>query len=66
MGIEYLYFNFQISASQKLLSTMEHLYARGMLSRFVIDEAHCVSQVSPSLYFIELIMISEDVQSHLS
>ncbi|XP_054756184.2 recQ-like DNA helicase BLM [Lytechinus pictus] len=34
----------KISASQKLLSTMEHLYTRGLLSRFVIDEAHCVSQ----------------------
>ncbi|XP_071476065.1 uncharacterized protein [Diadema antillarum] len=34
----------KISASQKLLSAMEHLYTRGMLSRFVIDEAHCVSQ----------------------
>ncbi|KAJ8028900.1 Bloom syndrome protein-like [Holothuria leucospilota] len=34
----------KISASPKLISTMEHLYTRGMLARFVIDEAHCVSQ----------------------
>lgn len=34
----------KISASQKLLSTFESLYKRNMLQRFVIDEAHCVSQ----------------------
>ncbi|XP_071844680.1 uncharacterized protein [Apostichopus japonicus] len=34
----------KISASPKLISIMEHLYMRGMLARFVIDEAHCVSQ----------------------
>nr|XP_006821487.1 PREDICTED: Bloom syndrome protein homolog [Saccoglossus kowalevskii] len=34
----------KISSSSKLVSTLENLYSRGMLSRFVIDEAHCVSQ----------------------
>jgi len=36
----------QISASEKLLSVLDNLYRRGVLDRFVIDEAHCVSQVS--------------------
>ncbi|XP_072038098.1 uncharacterized protein [Amphiura filiformis] len=44
-GVKLLYVTPEkISASMKLLSAMEHLYARGMLKRFVIDEAHCVSQ----------------------
>jgi len=34
----------QISASEKLLSVLNNLYQRGVLDRFVIDEAHCVSQ----------------------
>lgn len=34
----------QISASEKLLSVLNNLYRRGVLDRFVIDEAHCVSQ----------------------
>ncbi|XP_071171243.1 recQ-like DNA helicase BLM isoform X3 [Mytilus edulis] len=34
----------KISASNKLLSCFENLHQRGQLSRFVIDEAHCVSQ----------------------
>ncbi|KAL7290204.1 hypothetical protein TKK_0015911 [Trichogramma kaykai] len=34
----------KISISQKLISTLTALYQRGQLSRFVIDEAHCVSQ----------------------
>ncbi|XP_014208205.1 Bloom syndrome protein homolog [Copidosoma floridanum] len=34
----------KISASQKLCSALTALYERGLLSRFVIDEAHCVSQ----------------------
>jgi len=34
----------QISASEKLLSVLSNLYRRGVLDRFVIDEAHCVSQ----------------------
>ncbi|XP_077989244.1 recQ-like DNA helicase BLM [Glandiceps talaboti] len=34
----------KISSSAKLMTTLENLYARNLLARFVIDEAHCVSQ----------------------
>ncbi|XP_053282745.1 recQ-like DNA helicase BLM isoform X1 [Pleuronectes platessa] len=34
----------KISASNKLISALHNLYERGLLTRFVIDEAHCVSQ----------------------
>lgn len=34
----------KISASQKFCNHMSNLYDRGLLARFVIDEAHCVSQ----------------------
>lgn len=34
----------KIGASEKLLSILRSLYERQKLSRFVIDEAHCVSQ----------------------
>lgn len=34
----------KISASDKLNSCLDNLYRRKILSRFVIDEAHCVSQ----------------------
>ncbi|XP_011704648.1 PREDICTED: Bloom syndrome protein homolog isoform X1 [Wasmannia auropunctata] len=34
----------KISASQKLCNTLSILYERELLARFVIDEAHCVSQ----------------------
>ena len=34
----------KLSASSKLLSALQNLYQRKYLSRFVIDEAHCVSQ----------------------
>ncbi|XP_022105829.1 Bloom syndrome protein homolog isoform X1 [Acanthaster planci] len=44
-GVKLLYVTPEkISASTKLISAMEHLYHRNMLARFVIDEAHCVSQ----------------------
>uniref|UniRef100_A0A6I8PXE0 DNA 3'-5' helicase n=1 Tax=Xenopus tropicalis TaxID=8364 RepID=A0A6I8PXE0_XENTR len=33
-----------VCASTRLISTMENLYERQLLARFVIDEAHCVSQ----------------------
>uniref|UniRef100_A0A3Q4AW50 RecQ-like DNA helicase BLM n=1 Tax=Mola mola TaxID=94237 RepID=A0A3Q4AW50_MOLML len=34
----------KVSASNKLISALHNLYERGLLDRFVIDEAHCVSQ----------------------
>lgn len=34
----------KISASGKLLGSLDNLHRRGKLTRFVIDEAHCVSQ----------------------
>ncbi|XP_029430719.1 Bloom syndrome protein isoform X2 [Rhinatrema bivittatum] len=34
----------KVCASARLISTLENLYDRQLLSRFVIDEAHCVSQ----------------------
>ncbi|XP_057693552.1 recQ-like DNA helicase BLM [Corythoichthys intestinalis] len=33
----------KVSASNRLISALQNLYERGLLSRFVIDEAHCVS-----------------------
>lgn len=40
----------QVSASNKLISALQNLYERGLLARFVIDEAHCVSQVCSWIY----------------
>ncbi|XP_063053584.1 recQ-like DNA helicase BLM isoform X2 [Engraulis encrasicolus] len=34
----------KISASGRLISALQNLFERGLLARFVIDEAHCVSQ----------------------
>lgn len=34
----------KLSASQKLFNVLNSLNARNLLARFVIDEAHCVSQ----------------------
>ncbi|XP_037365816.1 recQ-like DNA helicase BLM [Talpa occidentalis] len=34
----------KVCASNRLVSTLENLYGRRLLARFVIDEAHCVSQ----------------------
>ncbi|XP_047398402.1 recQ-like DNA helicase BLM isoform X2 [Sciurus carolinensis] len=34
----------KVCASNRLISTLENLYERKLLTRFVIDEAHCVSQ----------------------
>lgn len=39
----------QVSASNRLISALQNLYERGLLARFVIDEAHCVSQVGSFL-----------------
>ncbi|XP_077630358.1 recQ-like DNA helicase BLM isoform X1 [Crocuta crocuta] len=34
----------KVCASNRLISALENLYERKLLARFVIDEAHCVSQ----------------------
>ncbi|XP_031242995.1 Bloom syndrome protein isoform X2 [Mastomys coucha] len=34
----------KVCSSNRLISTLENLYERKLLARFVIDEAHCVSQ----------------------
>uniref|UniRef100_A0A670K9K2 ATP-dependent DNA helicase n=1 Tax=Podarcis muralis TaxID=64176 RepID=A0A670K9K2_PODMU len=34
----------KVCSSGRLMSTLENLYERKLLARFVIDEAHCVSQ----------------------
>ncbi|XP_063781550.1 recQ-like DNA helicase BLM isoform X2 [Pseudophryne corroboree] len=34
----------KVCASARVITTMENLYERKLLARFVIDEAHCVSQ----------------------
>lgn len=34
----------KIAASGRFVSSLENLYARGKIARFVVDEAHCVSQ----------------------
>uniref|UniRef100_A0A3Q2D8A2 BLM RecQ like helicase n=1 Tax=Cyprinodon variegatus TaxID=28743 RepID=A0A3Q2D8A2_CYPVA len=34
----------KVSASNRLISALQNLYERSLLARFVIDEAHCVSQ----------------------
>nr|XP_008510865.1 PREDICTED: Bloom syndrome protein isoform X1 [Equus przewalskii]XP_008510866.1 PREDICTED: Bloom syndrome protein isoform X1 [Equus przewalskii]XP_008510867.1 PREDICTED: Bloom syndrome protein isoform X1 [Equus przewalskii] len=34
----------KVCASNRLITTLENLYERKLLARFVIDEAHCVSQ----------------------
>ena len=36
----------QIGISEKLLSAIDSLYRRKLLAKFVVDEAHCVSQAS--------------------
>lgn len=36
--------HFQIAASEKLNNVFLSLHRRGLLTRFVVDEAHCVSQ----------------------
>lgn len=44
-GLKLLYVTPEkLSASQKLCDMMMTLYQRKLLARFVIDEAHCVSQ----------------------
>uniref|UniRef100_A0A8C2J6P0 RecQ-like DNA helicase BLM n=1 Tax=Cyprinus carpio TaxID=7962 RepID=A0A8C2J6P0_CYPCA len=34
----------KVCASGRMVSALQNLYERGLLARFVIDEAHCVSQ----------------------
>uniref|UniRef100_A0A8C5FM88 ATP-dependent DNA helicase n=1 Tax=Gadus morhua TaxID=8049 RepID=A0A8C5FM88_GADMO len=34
----------KVSASNRLISALQNLFERNLLARFVIDEAHCVSQ----------------------
>ncbi|XP_014298440.1 recQ-like DNA helicase Blm isoform X1 [Microplitis demolitor] len=34
----------KLSSSSKLLDVLKRMYEKGLLARFVIDEAHCVSQ----------------------
>lgn len=44
-GLKLLYVTPEkISASEKFQNTLDSLYGRDKLARFVIDEAHCVSQ----------------------
>jgi bloom syndrome protein len=44
-GLKLLYVTPEkLSASNKLMDTLSSLYDRQKLARFVIDEAHCVSQ----------------------
>ena len=40
----FLFISFQLAASNKLIKTLQSLYSRDKISRFVIDEAHCISQ----------------------
>jgi hypothetical protein len=45
-GVKLLYVTPErVTKSNKLLDVFKDLYAQGLLDRFVIDEAHCVSQV---------------------
>ena len=50
----------QVVQSPKFMSVMEHLYRRQRLSRIVIDEAHCVSQVSRLLVVRSSLLRSPD------
>jgi superfamily II DNA helicase RecQ len=44
-GLKLLYVTPEkLSASNKVMDTLTNLYDRQKLARFVIDEAHCVSQ----------------------
>lgn len=57
-----LFFLPKVSASNRLISALQNLYERGLLARFVIDEAHCVSQVcSSALYTICGMLLSNQL-----
>lgn len=45
MFYAYMHTCHKICASGRVVSALQNLYERGLLARFVIDEAHCVSQV---------------------
>lgn len=55
-NIDAAFLLYKVSASNKLVSAMHNLYERGLLSRFVIDEAHCVSQVCWAFLAFDFLM----------
>ena len=55
----------QISASEKLLSVLNNLYQRGVLDRFVIDEAHCVSQACLAITGTDTVLSASDVRNEV-
>ena len=49
----------KLGASAQLRRVLTRLYERGLLSRLVVDEAHCVSQVSSfyvPLHFVRILL----------
>lgn len=53
--LSFSFFLPKVSASNRLISALQNLYERGLLARFVIDEAHCVSQVcDPAVHSLSM------------